>query len=93
VVAAAADDLCKDMVSQPKDLRGESTVICTVNFKGADGKVLPVQMPEARVCGCGSVRCGDAARAALCVRSRKPLSHAAPRGCATAAVRRRTCTS
>jgi hypothetical protein len=46
VVAAAADDLCKDKVSSPKDLRGVSSTLCTVNFAGADGKVLAVEMPE-----------------------------------------------
>jgi hypothetical protein len=48
VAAAAADDLCKDKVSSPKDLRGTSSTICTVNFKGADGNMLPVEMPEVR---------------------------------------------
>jgi hypothetical protein len=50
-VAAAADeafDLCREKVSAPKDLRGESATRCIVNFKGADGHVLPVEMPEVR---------------------------------------------
>ncbi len=46
VRAAAADDLCRDKVSSPQDLKGESSTRCVVNFKGADGKVLPVEMPE-----------------------------------------------
>ena len=51
VVAAAADEaLCRDKVSAPKDLRGESGTTCVVNFKGADGRVLPVEMPEVCVC-------------------------------------------
>jgi hypothetical protein len=55
VVAAAADEaLCRDKVSAPKDLRGESRTTCVVNFKGADGRVLPVEMPEVR---CGGVCC------------------------------------
>ena len=50
VVAAADEALCRDKVSAPKDLRGESGTTCVVNFKGADGRVLPVEMPEVCVC-------------------------------------------
>jgi hypothetical protein len=56
VVAAAADDLCKDKVSSPKDLRGVSSTRCVVNFAGADGKVLAVEMPEVCVRACVCAR-------------------------------------
>ena len=49
--AAAADDLCRDKVAERKDLKGESDTLCTVVFKGADGKGLSVQVPTVRPAG------------------------------------------
>lgn len=79
VVAAAADeamDLCRDKVSSPKDLKGESGTTCIVNFKGADGRVLPVEMPE--VCGCWERCPHKAAAPAACFQSRSQGARRSP---------------
>jgi len=48
LASSQEDDLCRAKVSERKELAGTSTELCLVNFKGADGTVLPVNMPVAR---------------------------------------------
>ena len=48
VLASSHADFCRAKVSERKELAGTSTELCLVNFKGADGTVLPVNMPVAR---------------------------------------------
>lgn len=90
--ASAADDLCKDKVNDVQDLKGESSTMCTVHFKGADGRTLPVEMPVVRawrvVGSCAAAPRPRAAReAAAAIRS--TCAHAPP---LLGARRARTCT-
>jgi len=45
---AAADDMCRDKVAERREMKGESATRCTVQFCGADGEALSLEVPTAR---------------------------------------------